>query len=191
LRQRADVRAAEYKVNAATALASQADAARLPSLQLGGTLGLKALTLTGLVDGSSVLRTLFARMTMPLLDGGAGSARQRAQQAALEQEQASYRISVLGALKEVEDALVALRTDRLRLVSMRLAAESAANASLMANQRFQSGLVDFQIVLETQRSRLSTQDSVAAAYAAVSADHVRLYKALGGGWESENRINEL
>jgi outer membrane protein TolC len=74
---------------------------------------------------------------------------------------------------------------------MRLAAESAANASLMANQRFQSGLVDFQIVLETQRSRLSTQDSVAAAYAAVSADHVRLYKALGGGWESENRINEL
>jgi outer membrane protein TolC len=96
---------------------------------------------------------------------------------------------VLKALQEVEDALVALRADRARLASLRLAAESAVNASLMANQRFQSGLVDFQTVLETQRSRLATQDSVALAYATVSADHVRLYKALGGGWESDNRSN--
>lgn len=62
------------------------------------------------------------------------------------------------------------------------AAEAAGNAASMASQRFTSGLVDFQVVLETQRTRLSTQDSVANASADVSADHVRLYKALGGGW---------
>jgi outer membrane protein TolC len=60
----------------------------------------------------------------------------------------------------------------------------------MANDRFQSGLVDFQTVLDTQRTRLSTQDSVATAFAAVSTDHVRLYKALGGGWQSEPRAVE-
>jgi NodT family efflux transporter outer membrane factor (OMF) lipoprotein len=189
LHQRADVRAAEYQVNAAIARVSQADAARLPAFRLGGSLGVNALTLAGLADGASVLSMLLASASMPLFDGGAGNARQRAQQAALEQAQASYRASVLKALQEVEDALVALRADRARLASLRLAAESAVNASLMANQRFQSGLVDFQTVLETQRSRLATQDSVALAYATVSADHVRLYKALGGGWESDNRSN--
>ena len=59
------------------------------------------------------------------------------------------------------------------------------NAALMARQRYASGLVDFQIVLETQRTQLNTQDSVASASADLSADHVRLYKALGGGWRPD------
>ena len=62
-------------------------------------------------------------------------------------------------------------------------AEAAANAALLAQQRYASGLIDFQVVLETQRTLLNTQDSVANTVAKVSADHVRLYKALGGGWE--------
>ena len=64
----------------------------------------------------------------------------------------------------------------------------AANApdamSLLARQRFASGLVDFQTVLDTQRSQLGTQDSLAQARASIAADHVRLYKALGGGWQA-------
>jgi hypothetical protein len=52
----------------------------------------------------------------------------------------------------------------------------------LARQRYDSGLVDFQTVLDTQRTQLSTQDSLATATADVSADHVRLFKALGGGW---------
>ncbi|MEO8656054.1 MAG: TolC family protein, partial [Ramlibacter sp.] len=77
---------------------------------------------------------------------------------------------------------IALRGDRERLARLQQAAEAAGNAALMASQRYTSGLVDFQVVLETQRTRLSTQDSVANAGADISADHVRLYKALGGGW---------
>ena len=63
------------------------------------------------------------------------------------------------------------------------AADAAGNAALLAQQRYSSGLIDFQSVLETQRTLLSTQDSVAATVASISADHVRLYKALGGGWQ--------
>jgi outer membrane protein TolC len=54
----------------------------------------------------------------------------------------------------------------------------------MARQRFGSGLTDFQTVLDTQRVQLSTQDALASAFATVSSDQVRLYKALGGGWTS-------
>ena len=56
---------------------------------------------------------------------------------------------------------------------------------MLASQRYSSGLVDFQTVLDTQRSQLNAQDSVASAVATVSADHVRLYKALGGGWQAD------
>ena len=106
----------------------------------------------------------------------------RAQQAALDQAQAAYQAAVLTALKDVEDALVALRGDRERLVRLQHAAEAAGNASLLARQRYSSGLVDFQTVLDTQRTQLTTQDSVAGARTDLGADHVRLYKALGGGW---------
>ena len=92
---------------------------------------------------------------------------------------------MLTALKDVEDALVALRSDRERLASLRNAGDAAANAAERARQRYSSGLVDFQVVLETQRTQLSTQDNVATGDAAVSADHVRLYKALGGGWRAD------
>ena len=185
LRQRPDVRAAEHQVSAAAARVAQADAARLPNFKLGGSLGLSALTLGSLTSGASVVGALLASVSMPVFDGGAASAQVRAQEAALEQARVAYQATVLTALKDVEDALVALRGDRERLLRLQNAAEAAGNAALLARQRYGSGLVDFQTVLETQRTQLNTQDSVASAGVDVSADHVRLYKALGGGWQPD------
>lgn len=102
---------------------------------------------------------------------------------ALEQVRVAYEATVLAALKDVEDALVALQGNRERLQRLQAAADAAANAALMAQQRYASGLIDFATVLETQRTQLSAQDSVATTVASVAADHVRLYKALGGGWQ--------
>ena len=182
LRQRPDVRASEYLVTAAVERVKQADAARLPDFRLSGSLGLNALTLGTLTNGASILTGLLAGISMPVFDSGAGHAQVRAQQAGLEQSLMAYQAAVLVALKEVEDALVALRGDRERLLSLQSAAEAAGSAALLARQRYSSGLVDFQTVLETQRAQLTTQASVAIVRADVSADHVRLYKALGGGW---------
>lgn len=184
LRQRADVRAAEYRVSADLARLQQADAARLPNFSLSGSLGLSALTFGSLTSGSSVVSSLLANVAMPLFDGGSRRAKVRAQEAVLAQTRLTYQAAVLTALQEVEDALVALRGDFERVSRLKFASEAASNAALMARQRYDSGLVDFQTVLETQRSLLSTQDSLASANADVSSDHVRLYKALGGGWQA-------
>jgi multidrug efflux system outer membrane protein len=183
LRQRPDVRAAEHQVSAALARVAEADAARMPSFRLDGSIGLASVTLGALTSGSSTVGTLAAAVSLPLFDGGAARARVRVQQAALDQAGSAYRSVVLTALKDVEDALVALRGDRERLAHLQAAAEAAGNAALLARQRFNGGLVDFQTVLDTQRSQLLTQDSMTSAHADVSADHVRLYKALGGGWQ--------
>ncbi len=187
LRQRADVRAAEQQVMAAQSRVAQADADRWPSFSLGGSLGLNALSFSGLGQSAAVVTSLLASVSLPLWDGGAARAQVRAQQAALDQTRAIYRGTVLLALQEVEDALVALRNDRLRASRLQAATAAATHAATLARQRYGSGLVDFQTVLETQRSQLAAQDGLANVIASLSADHVRLYKALGGGWQPDDQ----
>ncbi|OGB33805.1 MAG: hypothetical protein A3B67_17315 [Burkholderiales bacterium RIFCSPHIGHO2_02_FULL_66_10] len=129
-----------------------------------------------------MVSSLLGSVSAPLFDGGAARAQVRSQEAALEQARVAYQGTVISAVKDVEDALVALQGDRERLLRLQAASTAAANAELLARQRYESGLIDFRSVLDTQRTLLSTQDSVASTQATLSADHVRLYKALGGGW---------
>jgi NodT family efflux transporter outer membrane factor (OMF) lipoprotein len=182
LAQRADVRAAQYRVDAARARVDAAVAARYPSLSLSGSLSLSALTLAGLTQGASLGGNVLGSLSLPLFDAGAIQSQVNAQQAALEKARAAYQGAVLAALQDVQDALVALEQDRARLQFQEQAAQSATAADVLARQRYRSGLVDFQTVLQTQRTLLGTQDSLASQRATVSADHVRLVKALGGQW---------
>jgi outer membrane protein, multidrug efflux system len=182
LRQRADVRTAEYGVLEAMGRLGQADAATRPGFSLGGSVGLSSLRLGNLLDGQSVLSSLFGTITLPVFDGGASRAQVGAQEAALEQARLAHRAAILRALGDVENALVALRDDTARLVALRAAAGSAARAADLARLRYRAGLVDFQVVLETGRTVLATQDATASAQAAISTGQVTLYKALGGGW---------
>lgn len=182
LRQRADVRTAEHRISAALARVAQADAARYPSFKISGFLGLSALSAGGMTTAFMAANSVLGSVSMPLFDGGAAKAEVRVQEAALEQTRIGYQATVLTALKDVEDALIALRGDRERLARLEIAADAAGNADLLARQRYASGLIDFRTVLETQRTLLATQDSVESTRASLNSDHVRLYKALGGGW---------
>jgi multidrug efflux system outer membrane protein len=181
--QRADVRAARHQVQAARERVAAADAARYPSFSLGAALGLSARTLASLTSGSAGTSSLLAQASLPVFNGGALKAQVRQQQAALDGAQASYEATVLAALQEVEDALSSVRGNLKRLANLERAAVAATQAAQLARQRYSSGLVDFQSVLETQRNQFSTQDTLMAVRAELSADHVRLYKALGGGWQ--------
>jgi NodT family efflux transporter outer membrane factor (OMF) lipoprotein len=182
LELRPEVRAAKFDVEQALARADQARAARLPSLVLSANLGIGAATLEALSSSAAAVAALALNLAAPLLDGGAGAARVTLQEAALTQAQASYRAASLSALQEVEDAMSALRADREHLSLLQQLALSSADAASLAQQRFGTGLVDFQVVLETQRSLLNIQNSLALSWADVSTDQVRLYRALGGGW---------
>lgn len=181
LRQRPDLRAAELQLLAAGARVEQAYAERLPSLRLSGSIGLNALSLGSLASGSG-LASLLASVSVPLLDGGRLQAQVRAQEAARDEAAVNYRATLLAALQEVEDALVALQGTREQLAAQQAAVDSARGAARIAEQRYRSGLVDFQNVLQTQRTLLAAQDGAAATATQLATAHVRLYKALGGGW---------
>lgn len=185
LRQRPDVRAAERRLAAETARLGVAEAQRYPSFRLSGTLGLQALTPGGLVDGATVTRSLLAGITAPIFDAGRIRSNIAIQDAVLERARLNYRSTVLTALEDVENALVSIRNTRQRIEQLTRAATSAQTAWDIARYRYQSGLVDFQSVLDSQRSLLSLEDQLTSAEGAYSLAQVQLYKALGGGWSYE------
>jgi outer membrane protein TolC len=108
------------------------------------------------------------------------------------QEQAarSYETVVLRALQEVEDSLTSLAQEQVRRGHLDAAANAAQQAADLSLQLYNTGLRDFRDVLDSQRSLLTLQDSLASSNATVSGDLVRLFKALGGGWNATAMLPE-
>ncbi len=182
LRQRPDVRAAERRLAAETARVGVAEAARYPSFNLSGSIGLEALTFGALDNGDAATSSLLTGITAPIFDAGRLRAQVDIQDAVREQALVAYEQAVLAALREVEDALVALARNRERVEALANAVASARNAALLARQRYSVGLIDFQSVLDSERNVLVLEESLASARASGAQALIRLYKALGGGW---------
>ncbi len=184
LRRRPDVLAAERRLAAETARIGVAEAARYPSFTLSGSIGLDALQAGDLISAAALGHSLLARVAASVFDGGRLRQRVEIQNAVQEQAWLTYENTVLTALSEVEDALVALSNRRRRQEALGLAAEATRNAALLARQRYSSGLVDFQVVLDSERSLLGVEDNQASAATARATALIQLYKALGGGWSA-------
>jgi len=107
------------------------------------------------------------------------------QNAVQEQAVISYESTVLTALKDVENALVSFQNSRQRLQALNQASEAARNAARLAQNRYSAGLIDFQTVLDTERTALTIEDSVAQTQADRTTSLIQLYKALGGGWQAD------
>jgi NodT family efflux transporter outer membrane factor (OMF) lipoprotein len=185
LRQRPDVRAAERKVAAETARIGQAVAARYPSLTLTGSIGLEALSVAALGAGDALTHALLASVGGVIFDAGRLRQQVEIQSAIQEQALVAYQAAVLTALEDVENALVSLAMSRERETALHAATEAARNAALLARDRYTSGLIDFQTLLNTERTVLTLEDSLAATQAEGVSALIQLYKALGGGWSSE------
>lgn len=183
LRQRPDLIVAERTLAAETARLGQKQAQRFPSLNLGGSFGWQAYSFAALGGADTLVRAVSGTLAATLFDGGKLRSAVDIQSAVQEQALLSYQSSVLGALEEIENALTAYAASRERLEARQTAAEAARNAASLARDLYQSGLADFQKVLETERTRLSTEDSLATAQASRLTSLITLYKALGGGWQ--------
>jgi NodT family efflux transporter outer membrane factor (OMF) lipoprotein len=189
LRQRPDVRAAERRLAAETARVGVAEAARYPSFNLAGSIGLDALTLGGLGNSGAGAYSLLAGISAPIFDAGRLRNQVEIQDAVREQAQVAYEQTVLTALGDVENALAALARSREREQALTSAADAARNAALLARNQYSAGLIDFQSLLDTERSVLSVEDSLASTQADGISALIRLYKALGGGWSPQTETH--
>ncbi|MGZ3172279.1 MAG: TolC family protein, partial [Croceibacterium sp.] len=183
-----DIRAAERKLAAATADIGVATADLYPKLSLTGALQLASRSLATLLESGSIFANGAGRLSVPLIGGG------KHETVALRRVQAdeallAYQSVVLGALREVEDALTRLDADRRKVEELRGSVAAALDAAQTAQVRQHNGLVQMADVLQARQTWLGDRDALAQAEATEAQDEVALYKALGGGWD-DRRVND-
>ncbi len=184
LRRRPDVRRAERQLAAQTARIGVATADLYPKFSLPGSIGLEALSSNHLFSSANRAWSLAGSFAWTIFKGGAIRQNIEVQNALQEQALKQYEATILSALEEVENSLVAYAEEQERRDTLTEATQAAERAAELARDQYTSGLIDFQTVLDSQRSVLSFQDQLAQSKGQVTANLISLYKALGGGWMS-------
>lgn len=181
LQRRPDIAAAERRVEQASAQIGIRRAGYFPSFNLTGSLGLSAASIGELFSGGLVW-AIGASLAQTLFDAGATTARVDQARAALEEEAARYRQTVLGAFQEVEDQLVALRILSEQQV-LRLQASRAADlVEQQVLNRYQAGQVNYTEVITAQSNAAAARRALVQAQIDRQLAAVALIQALGGGW---------
>jgi NodT family efflux transporter outer membrane factor (OMF) lipoprotein len=182
LQRRPDIAGAERRVAQANEQIGIAEAAYFPSLTLNGSAGLSAATIGDLFRASSLVWSLGASVAQSIFNAGATTARVAQARAALEQEAARYRQSVLSAFQDVEDQLVAGRILQSQLVLRQQAAQAANLVEQQVLNRYQAGQVSFTDVVTAQGTALNARRAEVQAESDREVAAVALIQALGGGW---------
>jgi len=187
LRNRPDIRRAERRLAARTAMTGVATSDLYPKFRLNGTIGLESISTGNFLTHESRTWSIGPAVSWNIFHAGAIRQNIKVQSALQEQALIQYESAVLKAQEEVENVLVAYAKEQLRRQSLVSATSAAKRANNLAREQFRAGLVDFNNVLDAQRSLLSFQDELARSDGAVMSNLVRLYKALGGGWKVQGR----
>ncbi len=181
--RRPDIAAAEAGLEAANADVAAARAALLPAIRLTGSAGLASDALLSIGSSPTLGYAIAASLLQPIFDGG----RLRGQvdfAAARERELVeSYRRSILAALTDVENALVAANRTAVQEALQAQVREGAQRTLRLAEVRYREGVDDLLSVLDAQRTLFQAQDQLAQIRLARLDASVGLYRALGGGWE--------
>jgi outer membrane protein TolC len=184
-RRRPDIREAEANLHVATAQIGVAVGDLFPRLTLSGTGGYQSDSAGRLLEWASRFGSIGPTLDLPVFDRGKWKTVRlqnvRAQESAL-----AYQRTVLNALHEVENALAAYGADQQRRALLEAAVAQNAVALDLSRQRYEGGVANFTDVLNVQRTLQQNQAFLLDNETAVATDLVRLYRALGGGWQTED-----
>lgn len=180
LTRRPDILAAGHTLAASNLRVAEAYKNRFPALRLTGSYGSSTDTLSKLVSSDSVLWSLFAGLTAPLLDGGRLEALQGRSMAKASESAALYTDTVLLAFVEVENSLEAEQRLSAQQTFLEQAAKDSDSAETLAFEQYQNGLVDYVTVLESERRAFDAQSTVLSIYNERIQNRIRLFLALGG-----------
>ncbi len=188
LRRRPDIRSAELYAAAQCARIGVAKADLYPSFSLFGTIGAQASNAAGvpstnLFDGGSLFYAWGPRLIWPFFNYGRIKNNVRVQDARFEQLLVGYRNTVLRAAQEVEDEITGFLNAQEAATFQDNSVKAAERSVEIAFVQYREGAVDFQRVLDAQRSLLQEQNNLALTRSSIVTHLVALYKALGGGWE--------
>lgn len=183
LMSRPDIRQAERVFAQATARIGQAEAARYPTISLTGNISTTGLKVGDLGKNSSIGWSVGPTLSAPIFNGGQLQATVEVGQAQRDQSLTQYQAVVLKGLEEVENAIVALAQEQIRLGKLSVSVESYRQAATLSRALYRNGSTSFFTVLDAERSLYSAEDALVQSRIALATDYIALNKALGGGWD--------
>lgn len=182
LQRRPDIVQAEQELGAATARIGMAKADRFPKLSLTGILGVAHPQLSKLFTPGADFGVVGPSVLGPLLNSQILGFNQKAAEAQAKQALAQYEQTILVAFREVEDALVAVKTTREQREAQVAQVAALRSALHLANVRYKGGLANYLDVLIAQRNLFDAELALTGTHRLHLVSIVQLYKALGGGW---------
>jgi multidrug efflux system outer membrane protein len=185
LRRRPDIRRAERVLASATAQIGAATADLYPRFSLSGAFGFQSISASNLISAPSRFWSIGPTIFWPVFDAGRIRANIDVRNAQQEQALTLYEKTILVAFEDVENSLVNYAREQVRYRALIDAVASNRRAVQMANELYTRGLIDFLNVLETQRSLYASESELAQSETVMASNLVALYKALGGGWETD------
>ena len=186
LTRRPDVASAEQLVVAANAQIGVATADFFPRLTLTGSAGFESAIVQGLFGWQSRVASIVAGLAQPIFTRGRLKASLAATKAQHRQAVALYVNQVLIAYGDVEDALTDLHALTGMVGHLNEAVGASQNYLRTAQVQYKSGLADYLVVIDAERTLLANQLSLAQAENLQLGASIYLIKALGGGWESNH-----
>lgn len=185
LARRPDVRAAEQNLRAANARIGVAEAAFYPSFSLGGGGGFESIDVKSFLNWENRVLSLGAGVVAPIFDGGSNKANFVAAVSRRDEALATYKTTLLTALREVEDSITDIKGLIRSRKSLEQALNSARDTRRLAQERFDKGLSSYLEVVEADRTVLRVELVLAQIDAQQRITLAALAKALGGGWSGK------
>ena len=182
LQRRPDVVEAEERLIAETARIGVAEANRYPSFRLTASFGTASTTLSQLGFNEAKAWSLASAVLAPVFNSGKLKALAKAQRAKADQAARRYEATLLTAFREVEDALVGVRTFRAEHGARLRQVEAARKAATLSRARYDGGVVSYLEVLDSDRTLFEAELQESLTQQQALAAVVELYRALGGGW---------
>ncbi|MBP3195375.1 MAG: efflux transporter outer membrane subunit [Cardiobacteriaceae bacterium] len=181
LRNRPDVRAAEFAIRAANGDIGAARAALFPTISLTASLGLASTELDELFKSQSKIWSISPSIAAPIFNRKALNANVKIselqQQAAVE----DYAKTMQGAFREVSDALIARATYKRQYEATLRAVKAQKEALALERQRFKAGVSDGITLIDAERSTFAAEQGLLAVQLQLLVNSVQLYTAMGGG----------
>ncbi|PLC54191.1 multidrug transporter [Pollutimonas nitritireducens] len=184
LQRRPDVVEAERLLQAANATIGAARAAFFPRISLTASAGTTSSALSGLFDGGSGFWSFVPQINIPIFEGGRNRANLKMSEVDRDIALAQYDKAIQTAFRDVADGLAERGTLDERLSAQTALVDASADNHVLSNARFRSGVDSYLNVLDAQRGLYAAQQDLITLRLTRNSNHVALYKALGGGWNS-------
>lgn len=186
LERRPDIRVAEEQLVSANARIGEAKALLFPTISLTGSFGQASTDLDNLLDSPSRSWNVIAGLFQPIFQAGRNRRRVEVTESLQRQAAYGYEQTVLQALREVEDSLVALQKNGEQRTAQGLRVGAERKVVELSELRYRGGVAAYLEVLDSQRSLFDAELDEVATARMQFVSLIQLYRALGGGWPAEN-----